>query len=203
MTTTETVRPMPWLNVGVLSDGRMLQSNGRIVKRCPGAPPRRDLSEAEAVSLVALRQLTWVSPHTGAGAGHWCNAAGFQVPADSQTEVWLSLWRSRSLVFLNSHLGAEFGTRGWRMYRRLINRTLTPLELFHERWSRCKGVNAYADYVVAAADADYCVGALTTDSGPFVDRWLEHAERSLSALDAVGTVRAVNLDLITDSPEGQ
>ena len=52
MTTTETVRAMPWLNVGVLSDGSMLQANGRIVKRCHGAPLRRNLSEAEAVSLV-------------------------------------------------------------------------------------------------------------------------------------------------------
>lgn len=200
MTTTETVRSMPWLNVGVLSDGRTLRTNGRIVKQCSGAPPRRNLSEAEALSLVALRQLTWVLPNTGEGNGRWCNAAGFQVPANSQTEIWISLWQSRSLVCMNGHLGAEFGARGWRAYRRLLNRSLTPLELFHERWSRCKGVNAYADYIVAAADADYCVGALAADSGPIVDRWLEHAERSLAALDAVGTVRAVNLD---DSPEGQ
>lgn len=203
---TATLDTLPWLNVGLLSDGRTLQANGRIVKGTSGSPPRPDLSEAEALSLIALRQLTWVPPRTTGKRtrrGRWYNPAGFWVPVDSQTEAWISFWQKRSLVRLNGHLGAEFGAGGWRAYRRLLNRSLTPLELFHERWSRCRSAKYYADYVVAAADADYCVGALAHSSGPIVDRWLDHAERSLSALDAVGTIRAVHLDAVQDGAESQ
>lgn len=196
----------PWLNVGVLSDGRVLQANGRVVRQLGGqAPIRPGLEEADVLQLVGLRRLTWLPHRTGSAPhGRWVDTPGWVVRPGSNTENWINHCRDTRLMRLTGQLRGELSPTGWRRYRHLLNRGLTPLEHFHELWSRCRaGSHAWSDFFLAATDADYVVGVLSTTEGTFADRWLAHAERALSAIAASGPVRAVNLDLITDSPEGQ
>lgn len=167
---------------------------------------RPDLSEAEALSLIALRRLTWQPPRvTRIGMetrrGHWHDAHGARVPVDSQTHAWIGFWQTRGLLNSADRVVAELSTSGWRAYRRLLGRGLTPLEQFHERWSRCPDDDADDAFSAAAAYADHCVGPLTAAEGEHAARWLEHAEHSLSAIDAVRASRAVDLDALTTIEE--
>lgn len=163
---------------------------------------RPDLSEVGTLGLIALRLLTWQPPQvTRIGMerrrGRWQVAAGGRVPVDSQTDAWIGFWQTRGLVQLDNRQIGELTPSGWRAYRRLLGRGLTPLEQFHERWSQCADDDTAEDFTAAAAYANHCVGALTGDKGPAV-LWLDHAERSLSALNACAAIPTVDLDALIE-----